>query len=296
MTYYIYKFTNKENLKSYIGCTRNIGSRIQQHIKGSMKESKLLHADIQRYGIEKFTIEILMTTNYADDAFHLEQVFIERYHSFTPNGYNHTTGGAGNPGYTGKRVVRLDLDGNYVCSYSCVNSTERDGFHPRVVMKCCKGEALTSKGFQFMFEDDYNEHGGHPYVRPQSACIKSIVQCDEEGNLIREFESVKEASEITETSRTAISGCLNGYYKRANGFIWVYKENFPINDLGAFKQGKKGTKVLQLDKDTEEVIAEYDNMADAARAVGGDHRNIQKIVNLPPNRTAYGFKWRKVSQ
>lgn len=295
MTYYIYKFTNKENLKSYIGCTKNIGSRLQQHIKGSLKESKLLHEAIQRYGIKNFTIEILETTTFADDAFHLEEIYIERYHSFTPNGYNHTVGGAGNPGYTGNRVVCLDLDGNYVKTYVSINATEKDGFHPNVVMKCCKGEALTSMGFQFMFEDEYNLKGGHPYIKPKSHSTKAIYQCDDDGNIIKEFESVREASEETQTSRTAISGCLSGTYKRANGFIWVYKENYPIKDLSVYVQGKKGTKVLQLDKDSEEVIAEYPSMADAARAVGGDHRNIQKIINESPNRTAYGFKWRKKS-
>lgn len=293
MTYYIYKSTDKTNGKIYIGCTRNIGSRIRQHVTASLKDNPVFHKAIQEHGICNFVWEIIDTAEYADDAFELERKYIKQYNSFKPNGYNATTGGAGMRGYTGKRVVCLNLDGSYVKTYECANSTERDGFHVTSVLKCCKGKNLSVKKHVFMFEEDYIKNGAKPYKKPSQSQYRPVVQCDLKGNKIEEFYNPAYAAECTGTSRTSIFGCLSGKYKNANGFIWVDAKDYPIKDISIFKQGTKGIKVAQLDIETEEVIAVYDSMTEAGKAIGKDYRNIQKIIDIP-GRTAYGYKWKKI--
>lgn len=293
MTYYIYKVTDKTNGKIYIGCTRNIGGRIRQHVNAPLKENPIFHKAIQEHGICSFVWEIIDTAEYADDAFDKERYYIDLFNSFVPNGYNATTGGAGLRGYTGRRVVCLDLDGSYVKTYESANSTERDGYNVNSVLKCCKNIRQSCKKHLFMYEDDYLKNGSRKYVKPESVCKKAVIQCDLAGNMIERFDSLRFASESTGTSRTSISGCLAGRYKNANGFIWVYEDDYPIEDISKYKQGKKGIKVAQLDKDTEEVIEVYDSITDAGKALGVNHKNIQKIINIP-GRTAYGFKWKKI--
>lgn len=293
MTYYIYKCKNKNDGKIYIGCTKNIGGRIRQHVQASLRDNPIFHKAIQDEGITNFTWEIIDLADYADDAFDKERYYIDLYNSFVPNGYNATTGGAGMRGYTGKRVVCLNLDGSFVKSYECANSTERDGYSVSDVLKCCKGIRHSSKKKMFMFEDDYLKNGSSPYKKPKAHNIRSVVQCDLDGNKIEEFESVAFASESTGTSRTSISGCLSGTYKNANGFIWVYKEDYPIKDISKYKHCGKGIKVAQLDIETEEIIAIYDSITEAGNALGKNHRNIQKIIDIP-GRTAYGYKWKKI--
>lgn len=49
--------------------------------------------------------------------------------------------------------------------------------------------------------------------------------CNLEGNFIKEFNSISEASKKTNTNRTSLSQCLNGKLKSANKFIWKRKNN-----------------------------------------------------------------------
>lgn len=52
---------------------------------------------------------------------------------------------------------------------------------------------------------------------------KAILQYDLEGNFIREWKSLKIASEKTNQSSSNISQCLKDNQKSAGGFIWRYK-------------------------------------------------------------------------
>jgi len=56
---------------------------------------------------------------------------------------------------------------------------------------------------------------------------KTILQFDIDGNYIREFESIKEASELLCIDASSITHHLKGtrHKKQAGGFIWKYKNN-----------------------------------------------------------------------
>jgi len=49
--------------------------------------------------------------------------------------------------------------------------------------------------------------------------------------------------------------------------------------------------VAQLDRNTEEIIARYKSLLDAAKAVDGDYQNINKAAK-GVYKQACGFKWR----
>jgi hypothetical protein len=52
---------------------------------------------------------------------------------------------------------------------------------------------------------------------------KAILQCDKQGNFIKEWLSGNEASTKLGICRGTISSCLKGKIKSAGGFIWKYK-------------------------------------------------------------------------
>lgn len=58
------------------------------------------------------------------------------------------------------------------------------------------------------------------YSNPTSSV--SINQLDLEGNIINTFNSIKQASEETNTSYYGISGCVRGINKTSGGFKWEY--------------------------------------------------------------------------
>lgn len=288
-TYYIYKVTDLTNDKIYIGKTSNFRKRKWQHERCLEKEDCLFHRAIKSHGKENFIWEIIDSTEGIENAYELEKKYIKEYNSYKPNGYNMTKGGAGGSMWNARPVVCLSLNGKLIRRYDSAGEAESDGYSNVLMM--CKGLSYkTSKGRMFMFEDDYLENGIKKYIKPCSTSMRKVIQCDLCGNFISEFNSLKEASEKTGTNRTTISGVISGKYKSANGYIFVYKEDFPIKNIESYKPRKKGRKIAQLNPKTNEIIKVFDRISDAGKELGVNYKCIHKVLDLP-DRMAYGYKW-----
>lgn len=99
MTCGIYKITNLENNKCYIGLSNNIEKRWKEHISNAYNCDDInfnnpLYQDIKKYKVDSFIFEILeeCEQNLLSEK---EKYYIEKYNSFIPNGYNRTLGGRG---------------------------------------------------------------------------------------------------------------------------------------------------------------------------------------------------------
>lgn len=102
--YYIYKYTNKINGKSYIGQTNNLQKRFNGHKSEAFNPKANgynlpFHCAIRKYGIDNFiyeTLEEIADGESQDFINDREIYFIGYYHSLTSeNGYNLTIGGEG---------------------------------------------------------------------------------------------------------------------------------------------------------------------------------------------------------
>ena len=288
-TYYIYKATNKINGKSYVGQTCDFHSRVWQHQRCYEKEDCDFHRAIKEFGFDNFSWEIIETCESEDRACELEKYYIEKFNTYR-DGYNMTKGGKGAPYHNARAVVLLTLDGQYIKRYDSAMDAEIDGFHNADVLLNCKGKRRQTKGYMFMFEDEYESNGAKAYRKPKPNGMRSIVQCDMEGNFIQKFKSLQEAARITGTNRTTISGVLSNTYKSANGYIFVYEEDFPIKDLSIYKKRKKGRKIAQVDAKSGEIIRVFDRISEAGEYLGVNYKAIHKVIDKE-GRTAYGYKW-----
>lgn len=286
-TYYIYKATNKLNNKSYIGKTTQFRERVWQHMRCYEKEDCTFHQAIQEYGVDNFEWEILQTTESEKEADASEKKYIEEYNTYR-DGYNMNKGGVG--GHNARAVVALTLDGEYVRRYdSAMQAEVLDGYCNSDVLLSCKEANKRCRDRIFMFEDEYEMYGARHYEKPKSHSAKNIVQCDDGGNEIARYESVKEASEKTGILRTRISSALIGAAKHAGGYIFVYAEDFPISDLEKYKVRKKGRKVAQVDPETNEILRVFDRVSEAGEYLGKSYKVIHKVIDT--DRKAYGFRW-----
>ena len=288
-TYYIYKATNKINGKSYVGQTCDFHSRVWQHQRCYEKEDCDFHRAIKEFGFDNFSWEIIETCESEDRACELEKYYIEKFNTYR-DGYNMTKGGKGAPYHNARAVVLLTLDGQYIKRYDSAMDAEIDGFHNADVLLNCKGKRRQTKGYMFMFEDEYESNGAKTYRKPEPNGMRSIIQCDMEGNFIQKFKSLQEAARITGTNRTTISGVLSNTYKSANGYIFVYEEDFPIKDLSIYKKRKKGRKIAQVDAKSGEIIRVFDRISEAGESLGVNYKSIHKVIDQE-GRTAYGYKW-----
>lgn len=254
----------------------------------SDKEQSLLHQDVKKFGYDSFEWDVIDRADNKASALELEKYYIDIFNSRVPNGYNEI-GNSFN--YASKKVVCLNLDGTYVKTYaSAMQADKEDGYCNSDILLCCKNIQRRVKDKMFMFEDDYLNNGAKEYQKPKANGLKSIIQCSQKGDFIEEFDSVSEASKKTKITRSRISSNLTMQCKSAGGYIWVYKEKFPINDMSVYAVSKKGRKVAQIDIKTNEIVSTYDRVTDAAKVMNGDYKYIHKVLDNP-NMTAYGFKW-----
>ena len=93
----IYKVTNKENNKVYIGKTvRELKVRKWAHYDSArnLGSETNFHRALMKYPKESFVWEIIGTANTEDELNQMEIDFIKEYDSFR-NGYNMSEGGTG---------------------------------------------------------------------------------------------------------------------------------------------------------------------------------------------------------
>lgn len=115
---------------------------------------------------------------------------------------------------------------------------------------------------------------------------KTIYQYDLDGNLIRQWESVKQAGETLSINRPSISNCLKGRYKSAGGFIWKYsvEEVVPV---------KKTKSIEQYDLEGT-LIKIWDSINSIENETNYKRKTIYACAN-GQNNTAYGYIWKYTS-
>lgn len=96
----IYQITNKLNGKKYIGQSKHIQQRFNEHILDSFNPNKKsynfpIHSAIRKYGLENFTFEVIEECS-VELLNEREQYYIQQFNTLN-NGYNCTPGGEINP-------------------------------------------------------------------------------------------------------------------------------------------------------------------------------------------------------
>ena len=124
---------------------------------------------------------------------------------------------------------------------------------------------------------------------------RAVVQFDLNGQKIREYKSLSEAARITDSSVAKISICCQRKRDQHNGFQWRYKDECCENLQPIEQYRTKKKKVAQIDLKTGKVIAVYESLQAAARAVNGSHSAISNIINhKKQTKTHKGFGWKVV--
>lgn len=133
----IYKITNTINGKIYIGQSNNPKSRFNQHMNKN-SSSKSISEDVDKYGIEAFTLEII--EDVLEDFQKSESFWIKKYKDEKYELYNKTKGGEEPPTRYGfdnqftlyteeqqKEVIDLLLNTNYnYTQIGKITNTSRD--------------------------------------------------------------------------------------------------------------------------------------------------------------------------
>ena len=206
---YIYKITNLQNNKIYIGKTTTcIQERFSKHIyeantpntKGCMF---ILHKAFRKYGINNFNIEQIeeIDNSLLNDR---EIYWINFYNSMIPNGYNMTFGGEGSTKINYKLVYELWDSGKSISQIASLLN------HSIAQLKMI----LSS------YKNFNNEENNK---RTINATKKQVGQYDKNTHgLIKIYDSIKDAAVAVNVDRSCISRCCSGKKKSSRGFVWRF--------------------------------------------------------------------------
>ena len=138
----------------------------------------------------------------------------------------------------------------------------------------------------------------HAYDNDLISGKKKIYQLDINNNIIKEWNTIKDAYETLKLSRTAINAVLSGRNKTSGGYYWCYKEEYNINKMKHTKYDTNKIKIKQLNKDTKELIKIWDSVSEASTYIAKEKgssikaakTNISKCIR-GERKSCLGFKW-----
>lgn len=290
--YYIYKFTNKVNGMSYIGQSINPTKRYREHFYKTKKNVPYFDRIARKYGEDNFIFEIIDSSNNNDEIDKLEQFYIKKYNTLKPFGYNILKGGRKQRGaWNSKKIKEFDLDGNYINTYESasyyhnfINSEyKREG----ITKSCNKKVKYKDRQFRYL-EDEIPEK----YIIPEPNHRTKVYQFDLDGNYVNEYSSLENASRITKTCRTTISGCIAGVYKTAGGFFWSTNKNIDINKINPKYVNK--TNIYKCDEN-KNIIERYSNSKEAEIKNNFKNNSYKMILKkLDTGKPYNGYYWYRV--
>jgi group I intron endonuclease len=225
----IYKTTNLVNNKIYIG--KRIFNKDKFFRNKYYGSGKLLKEAINKYGLENFNREVLEEVdNYLLEE--REIYWIKFYNSTNLEiGYNLTIGG--NSKY-GRKIGHMSDETKKKISESIIkyfsenegpfkNKNHSDETKEKISNKL-KGRKLSDEHVRNLAEG----HRGLKYKKPPKPKKvkidqrKKIIQLSFDGEFIKEWNSIEEASKSLDLCRSGISRACSGVYKQCGGYKWSY--------------------------------------------------------------------------
>ena len=247
----------------YVGKTNNPKERYYNHLNKAkdINTHKRNWINKLRESNLKPVFEIIDTVS-RDDWHYWEKFYIAKYIRDSCNLTNCTNGGDGltfgnqtsfQIGNGAIPIVCLDLDGSFICEYSSVKEAQILT-KSQSIYNCILGRQKKALDLIWIKKDDYVK-----------LSLKELEQ------------KIKELN-TKMTNKTKLTG----------NFI---KGNNPWNKGKTYKfnsNSKKIKAIYKIDKDTKEILKEYDRIADAIKEFG---RGIEHAL-AKKTKIAYGYLWR----
>jgi hypothetical protein len=213
MTKVVYTVTNKETKQVYVGITSSsIEDRKKDHLEKSKsgKKGKFYEA-IGTYSPSAFIWTEIDVANCTDELARKEKEYILKYNS-KEEGYNSDVGGG-----IQKTIYQYDLDGVLVNKFTSLGEAAKDvNSFKQNISSACLSETHFYK--YSLWSYDYEE----PFMPIKSSRIKRVFQYTLDDGYVNEFNSVSEASKLTDCNKSSIAKVCRGERKTASGFIWKY--------------------------------------------------------------------------
>lgn len=209
----IYKATNVVTGEVYIGATTmELEERIKDHYNKAVKNyGHKFQTAIREHGIINIKWEQIDTAQDTNELALKESYYISKFDSIT-SGYNSDRGG----GFK-KLIYQFNLAGELQSSFqSLEEASKSSSISEESISHACVGDRKTCNGFYWSYTTTFN--------LKEDLRKKKVIQYELEGELVKVFDSISEASKASEINKSSIAKCCRGERKKAGNFIWKFSD------------------------------------------------------------------------
>lgn len=254
--YCVYAHKNKTNGKIYIGISKDVGKRWAGKIH-AYRHSTLFYNALKKYGWDGFDHIVLWDDMSLEEACKYEEAMIFLF-KFSGISYNITAGGEGHLG---------------------VPLTEEQKEKLRNIHK---GKH---------FSEEHRKRLSEAQKKSSHRRKKVYAFNELTGELIKEYDSIAEASRNLNLSDSNISEAAAGINRTSGGYVWGYSPNVDKTRLKHPIERKTRRKKIFCYDLNGNFIGEYECAYDAADKVQGNYKAIHSCC--AKKRITYkGYIWR----
>ena len=289
----IYKITNLDNGKMYVGQAVDINRRWKDHkrlLNKNQHGNSHLQSSWNKHGENKFDFSIIELCN-ENELDEKEIYWIDRlrtYHGFVDcNGYNNTLGGQGTSCI--HVVLQFDLSGNLIKEWNNVPQAARElNIDPSAIYLCVHKKIKRVDKYIFCFLEDYHGFDSLQWYFDERK-VAPVLQCDLSGNILKKWETCKIAR--LELGYNPIRSRTNGTLV-SHGYIYIYEDDYYIltdeylEYINNVHNRMKAKRVVQLDENGA-IVKMYDSMHDVTRS--GFHIRMVRECCQRKRNTVKGF-------
>jgi len=222
----IYKITNQVNGKFYVGKTmKSLSTRFYNHSYASKTGSTTyFHKAIQKYGEDSFIIEELDRC----DSDILGEKEIEWISKLKPE-YNQTLGGDGGIlGYSHtertRQLLSLKRKGKFIGEENPFYNQTHTEEQKEKWSKMRKGQPSPCGFAGKSHKEESKSKTSQTLKNNPNVKRTKVFQYDIEGNFLREFQSISDASKFVGTNPSNIKYTCEGKFNHCKGYRWSYEK------------------------------------------------------------------------
>lgn len=222
----IYKITNKLNQNFYIGKTKKtLNQRLSGHFNFALRRNSQshFHKAIRKYGKENFIIEeIEVCENNLGSR---EMFWISK---LKPE-YNQTLGGDGGIlGYSHteetKKIISQKNTGKLVGNKNPFYNQTHTEEQKEKWSKMRKGQPSPCGFTGKSHKEESKSKTSQALKNNPNVKRTKVFQYDIEGNFLREFQSISDASKFVGTTPSNIKYTCEGKFNHCKGYKWSYEK------------------------------------------------------------------------